>query len=172
VHDADQLPHTAHRPLGEILQQCVVPRDRVREIARQQLLAQRAVGCLELRHEAALEPRPQPLLESVDRLGRHVADENELLPRRVEVVEDVEQLLLRPLLAGDELHVVDEQHVGRPIAGAEALDLSFLERGDQLVDEQLRADAGHARRAVAATRELVADRVEQVRLPRARSGPR
>ena len=122
------------------------------EEPREQLLAQAPIGSVELRHEAALEPRAQPLLQPVDRLRRDVAREHELLARRVEVVEDVEELFLRALLARHELHVVDQQCVGRAVARTEPLDLSFLQRGDELVDEQLRTDARHARRLAVAAR--------------------
>ena len=68
---------------------------------------------------------------------------------------------------GDELHVVDEQRVGGAVPRAEPLDRPVLQRRDQLVDEELRAHARHASRRLAPPRQLVADRVEQVRLPHA-----
>ena len=118
---------------------------RVREVARDELLAQRTVRRLDLDDEPALEPRAQPLLEvRRGRAERRVAREHDLLPGLGQRVEDVEQLFLRALLAGDELHVVDEQRVGGAVARAPPLDRAVLERGDQLVDESLRADAGDA----------------------------
>jgi hypothetical protein len=45
----------------------------------------------------------------------------------------VEELLLGPLLVGDELDVVDEEEVDPAIAGAELVDLALLDRRDELV---------------------------------------
>ena len=56
----------------------------------------------------------------------------------------MEELLLRPLRAGAELHVVDEQRVHEAVARAPALDRALLQRGDQLVDELLRVHARDA----------------------------
>jgi hypothetical protein len=44
-------------------------------------------------------------------MRRMIAGEHDLLLRVVERVERVEELGLRAFLAGDELDVVDEQHV-------------------------------------------------------------
>jgi hypothetical protein len=53
----------------------------------------------------------------------------------VQRVEGVEELLLHALLAGEELDVVDEQHVDGAELVAEAGHLVVAERVDQLVDE-------------------------------------
>jgi len=53
VHDADQLAHAAHRPLGEILHQLRIHLAQVGEIAREQLLPERTVRRFELGDETA-----------------------------------------------------------------------------------------------------------------------
>ena len=92
--------------------------------------------------------------------------QDDLLAVLVDRVERVEELLLRPLLVGDELDVVDEEEVDPPVAGAELVDLALLDRGDELVGELL---AGRVDDALA--RELgdhlVADGVHQVGLAEA-----
>ena len=68
--------------------------------------------------------------------GRSVR-EDDLLAVLVDGVERVEELLLGPLLVGDELDVVDEEQVDPAVAVAELVDLALLDRGDELVDELL-----------------------------------
>ena len=55
-------------------------------------------------------------------MRRAVAADDDLLLRVVERVERVEELGLRAFLAGEELDVVDEQHVDAAIALAEIED--------------------------------------------------
>ena len=116
--------------------------------------------------EAPLEAAAQPLLEGQDRLGRPVGRQHDLLAVLVDRVERVEELLLGPLLVGDELDVVDEEQVDPPVAGAELVDLALLDRGDELVGELL---AGRVDDALARELgdDLVADGVHQVGLAEA-----
>ena len=53
--------------------------------------------------------------------------DHDLLAVLVQRVERVEELFLRPLFAGDELDVVDQQHVDAPVAVAELVDLVLLD---------------------------------------------
>ena len=80
---------------------------------------------------------PEPLLEGEDRLRRPVGRQHDLLAVLVDRVEGVEELLLGPLLVGDELDVVDEEQVDPAVAGTELVDLALLDRGDELVGELL-----------------------------------
>ena len=66
--------------------------------------------------EPPFEPAPEALLERHDLLRRPVGREDDLLAVLVDRVERVEELLLRPLLVGDELDVVDEEEVDPPVA--------------------------------------------------------
>src|SRR5207245_11165487 len=77
------------------------------------------------------------LLEVRDTLRRRVAGEDNLFSRLVEVVEGVEELLLRPLFSGDELNVVDQQEVDRPVARAEGGRVVVADRIDELIGEVL-----------------------------------
>ena len=68
---------------------------------------------LDVGDQSPLEARPQPLFERRNLVRRAVAAEHDLLLRIVERVERVEELGLRAFFAGEELDVVDEQHVDR-----------------------------------------------------------
>ena len=92
--------------------------------------------------------------------------QDDLLARLVDGVEGVEELLLRPLALGDELDVVDEQHVDAPIPVAEVLHLLLADRVDEVVRELLaRRVQDPLARELAGDR--VADGVHQVRLAEA-----
>ena len=77
------------------------------------------VGRLDVGDEAPLEAGAQALLELGNLLGRGVGGDDDLLAGVVEVVEGVEELLLGPLLARDELDVVDEEEIDGAVLGAE-----------------------------------------------------
>ena len=91
---------------------------------------------------------------------------HDLLLRVVERVERVEKLVLRAFLAGEELDVVDEQHVDRAIALAELEDPVVAHGVDHLVHEALGRDVGE-REAGVVLEHVAADRVHQVGLARA-----
>jgi len=80
----------------------------------------------------------------------------------------VEELLLRPLFAGDELDVVDEEQVDRTVACPELRGPVVADGVDELVGEALRGEV-HDRHPLEETHGFVADRVEQVRLAEADS---
>ena len=94
---------------------------------------------------------------------RAVAADDDLLLRVVERVEGVEELGLRAFLAGEELDVVDEQHVDAAVALAEIEDAVVAHRVDHLVHEPLGRDVGQLQVAQV-VQHVVPDRVHQVRL--------
>ena len=75
-----------------------------------------SVGGLDVRDQPPLEARREPLLERGDLLRRPVARDDDLLVRVVQRVERVEELLLRALLAGEKMDVVDEENVHAAVA--------------------------------------------------------
>ena len=99
-------------------------------------------------------------------LRRSVGRQHDLLALVVDGVEGVEELLLGPLLVGDELDVVDEQQVDPPVARPEVVDPALLDAGDELVGELLAGDVDDAL-AREARDDRVADGVHQVRLAQA-----
>ena len=92
-----------------------------------------------------------------------VAADDDLLLGVVQGVERVEELGLRPLLAGEELDVVHQQDVDVAVALAEAEHPLVLHRVDHLVHEALGRDVGQLQPGHA-VEQVLADRVHQVRL--------
>src|SRR6266545_6653837 len=122
------------------------------------------IGCRDIRDEAPLEPRAQTIFEPFDGLGRTIAREDDLLPLLMDRIEGVEELLLRPLLAREELDVVDEEDIDAAIALAELLALLSADRVDELVRELLTRRVCDA--LLRMTRDHgVPDRVHEVCLP-------
>ena len=75
----------------------------------------------------------------------------------------MEELFFGLGLAGEELDVVDEEHVGVAVGALEVVQRSRAERVDELVGERL--DGRVADRGAGAERaDVVADRVQEVRL--------
>ncbi len=77
-------------------------------------------------------------------LARRSLERTICLPGLEEVVEGVEELLLDPLLAGEELHVVDQEDIDMPVALAEFGQAVLLQRLDELVGEFLGGQVGDA----------------------------
>ena len=121
------------------------------------------VGRLDVGDQPPLEATAQPLLEGGDVPRRGVGREDDLLLAGVESVEGVEELLLRPLLVGEELDVVDEQDVDGPVALAEGRHAVEADGVDQLVDELLGCQVHDLERRPL-LQDLVADGVQQVGL--------
>src|SRR5687768_3580620 len=118
--------------------------------------------------ESPFESRAKSVLKALDGLRRPVAREHDLLPLRVDRVERVEELLLRALFTGQELDVVDEEHVDAAVPLTKLLALLTADRVDELVRELL------ARRVRDALLRVprdhgVSDRVHQVGLPKPRA---
>src|SRR5947209_19914537 len=78
-------------------------------------------------------------------------------------IESVKEFLLCCLLAGNELNVVQQKKVHAAVALAEGAGCSITNGGDQLVRKSLGRRV--ADDAASLLDHLVADRLEQVRLP-------
>ena len=94
--------------------------------------------------------------------GRPVRGDHDLA-LRVERVERVEELLLGPLLAFEELDVVDEQEVAVAVAAVELGIVRRLQRDDEVVHELLGGDVANTEPGLH-SRDVAADRVEEVGL--------
>src|SRR5918998_885942 len=95
---------------------------------------------LHIGYQTTLEARAQPLLEGRDGFRRFVARDDHLLPALVEGVEGVKELLLRTLLTGDELDVIDHQDIGFPVPRAKVVGSLLPDRSDEIVGELFRGD--------------------------------
>jgi len=74
---------------------------------------------LDVRDETPFERERSRSSRSGISLGAGIGGDDDLLPGVIEIVEGVEELFLRPLLARDELDIVDEQEIDGPVLGAE-----------------------------------------------------
>ena len=92
---------------------------------------------LDVGDESPLKPRTQPVLERGDFLGRSVGRDDDLLVDLVQGVERMEELFLGAVFPGEELHVVDQQHVDGPVLVAELSHARGGDRADHLVCELL-----------------------------------
>ncbi len=81
----------------------------------------------------------------------------------MQLVEGVEELVLRGFLAGEEMNVVDQEQVEFAVTAAERGDAAGLESLDEIVGESLGRDVGDAGLRVAGV-DRVSDRVHQVGL--------
>ena len=121
------------------------------------------VGRLDVGDQAPFEAGVQAFLDGGDLARGAVGADDDLLLRVVERVEDVEELLLGAVLAGDELDVVDEQDVDRAVLLAEGGQAIEADGVDHLVDEAIGRDVEDVE-ALLAGQDVVADGVHQVRL--------
>ena len=82
---------------------------------------------LQVGDQTPFEARDEAMLEVLDFAGRTVAGQDDLLVRFVQGVEGVEEFLLNAFLAGEELDVVDQQHIGLAVFFAELDQLVVLD---------------------------------------------
>ncbi len=97
-------------------------------------------GSLDVGDQTPFEAAPQAVLERRDVLRGPVGGNDQLLAGLVQRVEGMEELLLRALLACDELDVVDEKQVDAAIAVAEQRHLVLADGVDQFVRERFGGD--------------------------------
>src|SRR6185437_4951000 len=109
------------------------------------------------------EARFQPLLQSLDLLRITVAAQDDLVLTLEQLVEGMEELFLRALLAGEELDVIDEQRIQRAVRGLELVHGVVLQRTHHVSHEALRVHVSDTRLAVTLFDE-VSDSVHEVRL--------
>ena len=116
---------------------------------------------------SVMRPQPNRLRSRGSRFsssfGGRSRGHDDLLLGVVQRVEGVEELLLRLLLALQELDVVDQQHVDVAVALPELDALVLADRVDEVVRQLLGGDVAHARRLEVAA-DVVAERVQQVGL--------
>jgi len=122
---------------------------------------------LDVGGQAPLKPGAQTLLQRFDFLRRAVRRDDDLAAIVVQRVEGVEKLLLRALLAGQKLDVVDQKHVRLAVALAELLHRCRLDGGDRLVREFFTIHVNNVEIRVVLL-DLNFDGVQQMRLAQTR----
>ena len=121
------------------------------------------VGRLHVHAQAEAESALQPFLHA-ELLRRAIRRDHDLTLFLVQRVERVEELGLRLLPFGEELDVVDEQHIHVTVPRCELVALTLADRLDELGHEVLRRDVFHTQ-ARCESVHVMADRDEEVRLP-------
>ena len=121
------------------------------------------LGRLQRDREAPAEARNEALLDAGDLLGVRVAGDHDLLVRLDQRVEQIEELFLRPALAAEELDIVDEQQVERPVVALEVVEGLVLIGADDVGHVGLGVDVADLRIG-ARIEDVIADRLDQVRL--------
>ena len=121
---------------------------------------------LQIGDQPPFEPRDEAVFQPLNFAGRTVAGEHDLLVRLVQRVEGVEKFLLNAFLAGEELDVVNQQHVGLAVFLAELDELVVLDSVNVFVGELFGGEIGDAR-ALFVADDVLADGVEQMRLAQA-----
>ena len=99
---------------------------------------------LQVGDQAPLEARPEAFFDIGHILWEPVAGQDDLFVGLVQGVERMEELFLGPFFPGQELNVVDHQHVDVPVALAEVRHLVVPDRVDHFVRELLRRQVGDA----------------------------
>ncbi len=119
------------------------------------------IGRLQVGHDSPGEPGDEPLLDRDHLVRGTITREHDLPVGIVERVERVEEFLLGALLARQELHVVQQQDVGRAIPTLELQRGGVLDGVDHLVHELLGAHEENPR-ARARGSDHVPDGVHEV----------
>src|SRR6056297_290885 len=117
----------------EILELARILFDLLLENAEPQLVVRR----VKIGDQPRLQPAHDPVLDAGDLGGRAVRRDHHLLAGIYECVERVEELLLRGVLAGDELDVVDHQDIDRPEELLESHHVLVAQRLHEAVHELL-----------------------------------
>jgi hypothetical protein len=123
------------------------------------------VRSLDVGDEAPLEAIPQPFFQLRDVFRHLVGGEDDLLALLVERVERMEELLLRPLAAGEELDVVEDEHVDLAEAVLEGLHPVAAQGRDELVHERVGREVRDAPCGIL-VEERMRDGADEVGLPR------
>ena len=114
--------------------------------------------------QPALQARLDAVLKILDLARSAVGGNDDLLVRVDQGVERVEEFFLGRIFPGDELHVIDHQHVDRPEQFLEIHHLPVAQGLDEAVHELLGGQIQHAQLG-AADLQLMRDGMHQVGLP-------
>ena len=121
---------------------------------------------MQVHDQPALQADLDAVFQILDLARRAVGGNDDLLVLVDQRVEGVEELFLRAVLAGDELHVIDHQHIDRPEQLLEVHDLTFAQGLHEAVHELLGRQVEHAQ-VRAAGLQLMRDGMHQVGLAQA-----
>ena len=120
-------------------------------------------GRLDGHRQARVEARDQPLVDVRQALGIGVRGHHDVALLGQQGLEGVEEFLLRAVLVGEELHVVDQEQVERVVALLELVEGLALVGLNHIRDELLGVDVENLGIGLVG-QQLVAHRVHQVGL--------
>ena len=145
VHRALELAHVRELHARQLFDHA----GRERDLSLVALVAQDRDARLEVRRadvddQPAAQAADQPLVHVGDLRRRTIARHDDLAAAALQRVEQAQQLALRLAAAGEELHVVDQQHVDAAVALLEPLHLAGGDGRVQLLDEILQRHVLHA----------------------------
>jgi len=141
---AFELTHVGRDAVGEVLDDLTRQLDAVGvHLLFQDGHARFQRGNLEVGAEPPLKAGQQALLHALHFNRRLVRRQHDLLSGLVQVVEDVEEHVLRLLLATEELHIIDDEHIHHLVKVAEVVDRVVSNGVNELVREALRAHVQH-----------------------------
>ena len=122
LYDALDLAHVRGYRLGDICDRIVLQNEaELRCLGSGYDHARFNVRRLDIRHQSALEAAHKTVVEQAHLDRRTVGGDDYLVSGLVNVVEGVEKFLLRGLLAGDELDIVNEEEVNVAVFHAKFL---------------------------------------------------
>src|SRR5262249_28744532 len=155
--------------LGDVTRHLVVQLETgFGRLATNEGQTQRWIGRLDVGQEASRQATPQRVLEARKLVGRAVRGDHDLLPTVVERVEGVRELLLRALLVGEELDVIEDQRPDATEALTKVIHLMASERRDHLVHERFGGQTRDARQR-AALMQSMGDRQQKMGLAEPRA---
>ena len=168
IHCAFEVAHAAVGRLGDVLHHLVGNLQAVAlDFVLENVDAELRVGLFELGDEAAREAREQPVGHSLQIDGRTVAGQNDAPTVAEQVVEDVEERLLRLVEAYPLLNVIDDEHVDGLVEMDEVVERVLAHGVGVLHLEEACADVEHALLRIELC-DTVADGVHEMRLAAAR----
>src|SRR5207253_904065 len=100
---------------------------RLAHLAPEYRGARLQVRWLDVGHQPPHESRPQPVFQCGDGPRVTIAGDDDLPARLIDGIEGMEELLLRLLLASQELDVVNQQHPRPSVLSAEVLHASLFD---------------------------------------------
>ena len=126
------------------------------------------VRLLDIRDQSPFEAGAKAFLQRWNFLRRPVGGYDDLLAVSVQLVEGMEEFLLRRGLSRDELYVVDHEHIDGAQPVAQLLAGALGDGVDQLICEVFGGDVEQLRVRIVPV-NMVADGVHQVRLAQSRA---
>lgn len=167
LYDTLDLAHIRGYRLGDIRDRIVLQNEaELRCLGTGYHHARFNVRRLYIRHQSALKAAHKTIVEQAHLNRRTVGGYDYLVTGLVNVVEGVEKLLLRGLLAGDELDIVNEEEVNVAVFHAKFLARALFDGLQQLICELIALYVGNFRAGIVLA-DILADGQQQMRFSKA-----